>query len=155
MLAAAAIFIDSAYDFELTLSQAFFMTIGELSARSNLPASTIRYWEQIHILPRPERTGGKRRYTETALDRIAILRLAQACGFRLEEMRQLLNGFPADVPASRRWRELAGKKKQELDAKLAQIHAMRDLVDRVMGCRCTDLGICGRRARNVLDGTLE
>lgn len=120
-----------------------------------MPASTIRYWEQVEILPKPERTGGQRRYTEKALDRIAVLRLAQACGFRLEEMRHLVNGFPAEVTASHRWRELAGKKKKELDAKLAQIHAMRDLVDRVMGCNCAELGICGRRARNVLDGTAK
>src|SRR3954447_1247094 len=118
------------------------MTIGELSTRSNVPASAIRYWEQISILPKPERTAGQRRYTEAALDRIAVLRLAQACGFRLEEMRQLLNGFRSDVTASRRWRELAGKKRKELDERLAQIRAMRDLVDRVMRCNCPELAHC-------------
>jgi MerR family redox-sensitive transcriptional activator SoxR len=129
------------------------MTIGELSTRSNVPASTIRYWEQIGILPKPARTAGQRRYTEAALDRIAVLRLAQACGFRLEEMRQLLHGFGADITPSRRWRELAGKKQKELDARLAQIRAMRDLVDRVMRCTCPELGDCGRLARSVLDET--
>ena len=127
------------------------MTIGELSIRGNVPASTIRYWEQISILPKPERTGGQRRYTEAALDRIAVLRLAQACGFRLEEMRRLLHGFRPDVTASRRWRELAAKKRKELDERLAQVRAMRDLVDLVMRCNCPELADCGRIARNVLE----
>ncbi len=73
------------------------MTIGELAAESGVPASTIRYWERIGVLPKPPRTNGQRRYAPDAVQRLAVLRLAQACGFRLEEMRRLLHGFSAAV----------------------------------------------------------
>lgn len=63
------------------------MTIGELAIESGVPASTIRYWERIGVLPVPARISGQRRYLQDALHRLAVLRLAQACGFRLEEMR--------------------------------------------------------------------
>lgn len=73
-----------------------------------MPASTIRYWEQIGILPRPARVSGQRRYAEHSLNRIALLRLAQVCGFRLDEMRQLLYGFTRISPhhnGGRKWPE--------------------------------------------------
>ena len=57
------------------------MTIGELAAESGLPASTIRSWERIGVLPKPPRVSGQRRYTGNAVQRLAVLRLAQASIF--------------------------------------------------------------------------
>jgi small multidrug resistance family-3 protein len=85
------------------------MTIGELANQTGIPASTIRYYERVGVLPRPERISGKRRYSSEAVDRLAVVRLAQGCGFHLEEMRQLFQGFRAGVPPSRRWQELGQK----------------------------------------------
>jgi MerR family redox-sensitive transcriptional activator SoxR len=129
------------------------MTIGKLAAESGVPASTIRYWERIGVLPRASRVSGQRRYRSDALHSLAVLRLAQACGFRLEEMRHLLNGFRPSVPASRRWQELAQKKMCELDEQLERLEAMRQLVDRVRQCQCADLSNCGRIAGLVM-GTI-
>ena len=69
------------------------MTIGELSRTTGVPASTIRYYERIGILPAPKRTSGKRLYSLDAVDRMSVVKLAQACGFRLDEMRLLVSGF--------------------------------------------------------------
>jgi MerR family transcriptional regulator, redox-sensitive transcriptional activator SoxR len=127
------------------------MTIGELAAESGMPASTIRYWERIGVLPKPLRVSGQRRYTPDAVQRLAVLRLAQACGFRLDEMHRLLHGFPAGVTPPRRWQELARRKQQELDEQIARLKAMRRLVDRVMTCQCLDLTECGRIAASVME----
>jgi DNA-binding transcriptional MerR regulator len=127
------------------------MTIGELAAESGTPASTIRYWERLGVLPRPVRVSGQRRYSTDAVERLAVLRLAQACGFRLNEMRQLLNGFGVRVTPPRRWQELALRKQQELDAQIARLKAMQRLVDRVLQCRCVALAECGRIAAAVME----
>jgi DNA-binding transcriptional MerR regulator len=127
------------------------MTIGELAAESGTPASTIRYWERLGVLPRPVRVSGQRRYSTDAVERLAVLRLAQACGFRLDEMRQLLNGFGVRVTPPRRWQELALRKQQELDAQIARLKAMQRLVDRVLQCRCVALAECGRIAAAVME----
>lgn len=66
------------------------MTIGELAAESGVTPSIIRYWERIGGLPQPVRAKGQRRYAPDAVHRLALLQLAQACGFRLEEMRHLV-----------------------------------------------------------------
>src|SRR5438445_1009413 len=131
------------------------MTIGDLAVESGLPASTIRYWERIGVLPKPSRVNGQRRYQFDAVYSLAVLRLAQACGFRLDEMRRLLNGFRRSVPASRRWQELAQKKICELDEQLARLKTMRQLVDRVRQCQCVDLSDCGRIARLVMGGATK
>ena len=127
------------------------MTIGELAAESGIPASTIRYWERIGVLPKPARVSGQRRYSPDAVQRLAVLRLAQACGFRLEEMRHLLHGFGPGVKPPRRWQELARQKRQELDAQIARLKAMRRVVDRVMQCQCVELPECGRIAASVME----
>jgi MerR family transcriptional regulator, redox-sensitive transcriptional activator SoxR len=127
------------------------MTIGELAAESGMPASTIRYWERIGVLPKPPRMNGQRRYAPDAVQRLAVLRLAQACGFRLDEMRHLLHGFGTGVQPPRRWQELARKKRQELDGQIARLKAMRRVVDRVMQCQCLELTECGRIAASVME----
>ena len=65
------------------------MTIGELSQKSGVPASTIRYCDRIGVLPRPGRVSGQRRYAADAIDRFAVLRRAQASGCRLVEVGEL------------------------------------------------------------------
>src|SRR6476619_597871 len=101
------------------------MTIGELAAESRTPASTIRYWERIGVLPKPARVGGQRRYSTDTFQRLAVLRLARACGFRLDEMRQLLHGYGAGFTPARRWQELAGPKKQERDEQIERLKVIR------------------------------
>jgi MerR family transcriptional regulator, redox-sensitive transcriptional activator SoxR len=127
------------------------MTIGELAAETGVPASIIRYWERIGVLPKSARVSGQRRYAQDAVHRFAVLRLAQACGFRLDEMRHLLHGFRHGVTASRRWQEMAHKKQEELDAQIARLKAMRQLVDRVRQCQCADLSDCGCIAGSVME----
>src|SRR5690349_19572124 len=105
------------------------MTIGDLAAETGVPASTIRYWERIGVLPKTARVSGQRRYGPDAVHSLSVLRLAQACGFHLQEMRHLLHGFHAGVPASRRWQEMAQKKMRELDEQMARLEAMRKVLD--------------------------
>lgn len=131
------------------------MTIGELSASSSIPASTIRYWEKIGVLPEPVRISGQRRYSIDSLHRLSVLRLTQECGFRLDEMRHLLHGFDPGVPASSRWKEVAVRKQQEIDEKISQLKAMRKLVNSVANCRCADLTQCGRIAASVMESTQQ
>lgn len=131
------------------------MTIGELAAESSMPTSTIRYWERIGVLPKALRVNGQRRYRPDAVHRLALVRLAQACGFRLDEMRHLLHGFGPAVPPPHRWQELARKKRQELEEQIARLKAMRRLVDRVLRCQCVELPECGRIAASVMESASE
>ncbi len=103
------------------------------------------------VLPEPVRTSGQRRYSSDAVDQVAVLALAQACGFRLAAIRHLLHGYGAGVRASRRWQELAHRKRQEVDLQIARLKAMRRLLDRVYKCQCVEVAECGRIAAAVME----
>ncbi len=68
------------------------MRIGELAKLSDVPASTIRYYESQGLLPKVKRTeSGYRNYDNTALERLRLIRFSQKLGFNLEELPKLLN----------------------------------------------------------------
>ena len=68
------------------------MQIGEVAGRSGVPAKTIRFWEDQHLLPAPARTpAGYRDYDPGVLERLAFIRHAQAAGLTLDAIRQVLD----------------------------------------------------------------
>jgi MerR family redox-sensitive transcriptional activator SoxR len=108
-----------------------------------LTASSIRFYEQAGVLPKPARVGGKRCYDSTILEKLAVVERAKACGFSLTETRQLFFGFREGTPPSARWQALARKKLVELDELVSKIEATREMLLRP--CACQDLAECGRR----------
>jgi DNA-binding transcriptional MerR regulator len=67
-------------------------SIGMLAKRTGTKVQTIRYYEQIGLLPEPERTlGGQRRYRDDDLDRLSFIRHGRQLGFTLEAIRELLD----------------------------------------------------------------
>lgn len=131
-----------------TLSQAptrAHLSIGALASASNLPASTIRYWERIGLFPAPLRQGGQRRYNHEALSQLIILRLAQSCGFSLQEIRRLVQTFRGGTP-SQRWRAMASSKRLEIDAQINELQSMRKILDTLLECECLDWKQCASLA---------
>jgi MerR family transcriptional regulator, redox-sensitive transcriptional activator SoxR len=131
------------------------MMIGQLEAETGVPSSTIRYWEPIGVAPKPLRVGAQRRYGPEVVHYLAVLRLAQACGFHVDEMRHLFHRFPSSVPASRRWQELSKTKIQELDEQIARLKTIRRVVNRALQCQWVELPECGRIAASVMEPVAE
>src|SRR5918997_4063167 len=76
------------------------MRIGEVAARAGVRVSLIRYYEEIGLLPEPERVSGQRRYDDTVLRRLTVIDVAQRAGLSLEEIRELVEHGtdPVGVP---------------------------------------------------------
>ncbi len=73
--------------------------IGEAARRSGVKVPTIRYYEEVGLLPEPPRSEGNRRlYGETHLQRLAFIRHARELGFEVDAIRTLLD--LQDSPAS-------------------------------------------------------
>ena len=67
-------------------------TIGRVAEAADCKVQTIRYYEQIGLLPRPPRSEGNQRlYDKTAIDRLTFIRHARGLGFPLEAIRDLLS----------------------------------------------------------------
>ncbi len=118
------------------------MTIGEVAERAGVSATAIRYWEREGVLPPPRRVGGQRRYDETVLARLAVVRIAQDVGFTLADIRALVDGFEVEGVAPERWRELASRKLDDIDALIARAEGMRRLLVESLDCGCVTLDAC-------------
>ena len=114
-------------------------TIGEVSARTDVAATTLRYYEQIGLIPAPARTGGQRRYDDTVIDRLNVIRVCKTAGFSLDEIQLL---FADDAPGRSATRALAQTKLDEIDAKIAELHLARAVVEWGMQCTCPSISAC-------------
>ena len=116
------------------------MPIGEVAERAGMSTSRIRFYEARGLLPRPERAGGKRRYGEEVLRRLAIIDAAQRVGFTLEEIRDLLGS--RDELAHERLRQLAVLKLPELDDLIARATSVRRVLKICSKCSCESIDVC-------------
>jgi MerR family redox-sensitive transcriptional activator SoxR len=123
------------------------MRIGELSRRSGLAPSAIRFYEQERLIPAAARHGGQRVYGEDAVAQLSVARLARDAGFRISEIRQLVTEF-----GENRWRTLAERKLGEVRSAAERLRTMEDLLEKLLRCRCPDLEFCGRAIERRASG---
>jgi len=110
------------------------LTIGTLATRTGSKVQTIRYYEQIGLMPEPERTeGGQRRYSAAGLDRLAFIRHARDLGFSLDAIRELLglsdrpDQSCADIDA------IAQRQLKDVEARIIRLEALRGELKRMIG----------------------
>jgi len=115
------------------------LTISEIGRRADLAPTTLRYYEQIGLLPAPERVGGQRRYHEATLARLEVIRLCKAAGFALEEIAIL---FADDAAGRPRSRALAEAKLAEIDRQMEMLARAREIIQWGMACTCPSIDDC-------------
>jgi len=118
------------------------LAIGEVADRAGVEPSAIRYYESVGLLPRPKRAGGKRRYGNDVLDRLALIALAKDAGFTMAEIKQLVSETTPGVVPAEKWRLLATRKLAELDEAAARLKRMRRVLRQAIDCGCVDLAAC-------------
>ena len=122
-----------------------FLSISEVAKSAGLQPSALRYYERQKLIEPCGRRAGKRVYDEQVLQRLGFIRLAQAAGFSIAEIRTLLHGFSRRTPPAARWQRLAEAKRRELDEKIKQAQAMQQVLDRLLSCPCPTIDDCGMR----------
>jgi MerR family redox-sensitive transcriptional activator SoxR len=119
------------------------ITIGELSTRSGMATSALRYYEREGLI-RAERTGGnQRRFPRGELRRVAFIRAAQNVGLTLEEIRAALAALPGGrTPTRADWERLSRVWRHRLEEKIAEMERLRDKLISCIGCGCLSLQRC-------------
>ena len=105
------------------------LTIGRLAAAGGVGVETVRFYQRKGLLETPTRESGIRRYGSEDLRRLRFIRQAQAGGFTLEEIGELLALDAGEDRA--RARELAASRIEALDAKIAELSRARDSLRRL------------------------
>lgn len=117
------------------------MTIGKLAQAGGVGVETVRYYQRRGLLAEPARAGGPRRYGSDDVGRLRFIRSAQAAGFTLEEIRELLE---LDATRDRRRAlDLATARIEALDHKLAALQDTREALARLASaCASTSSEPC-------------
>jgi MerR family redox-sensitive transcriptional activator SoxR len=119
------------------------LTIGELSARSGVAPSALRYYEDQGLI-RSERTAGnQRRYRRATLRRVAFIRSAQRVGLTLDDIAEALATLPEGrTPTKADWARLSRQWRPRLDAQIERLQRLRAKLDGCIGCGCLSLRTC-------------
>ncbi len=115
------------------------LTIGEVARQAGVAATTLRYYEQIGLVSPPARLGGQRRYDDSVLARLEVIRLCKSAGFALEEIQVL---FADDAPGRPTSRALAEAKLAEIDAQMEALARARAVIEWGMRCTCPSIDSC-------------
>ncbi len=119
------------------------ITITELSQRSGVPASALRFYESLGLIESERTSGNHRRYPRAILRRVSVIRVAQALGLSLQEISAALAALPEGrTPTPEDWEAMAAAWGQDLDARIAQLQKLRDDLAGCIGCGCLSLDRC-------------
>jgi MerR family transcriptional regulator, redox-sensitive transcriptional activator SoxR len=119
------------------------VTIGELSERSGVATSAIRYYEDLGLVSSRRTPGNQRRYERAMLRRLAFIRTAQRVGLSLEEIEAALATLPRSrTPTKADWARLSRDWRPRLDRQIRQLERLRDTLDSCIGCGCLSLRRC-------------
>jgi MerR family redox-sensitive transcriptional activator SoxR len=119
------------------------LTIGELSERSGVATSAIRYYEARGLVRSRRTTGNQRRYARAELRRLGFIRTAQRVGLSLEEVEAALATLPSGrTPTKADWARLSRSWRPRLDDRIRQLERLRDTLDSCIGCGCLSLQRC-------------
>jgi MerR family transcriptional regulator, redox-sensitive transcriptional activator SoxR len=118
------------------------MPIGTVAERYGVPATTLRYWEQIGLLPAARRAAGQRRYDLDAIRRIKFIRMASRAGLSLADIRALLAGHADRSPTFTDWAAAARDQLAAIDQRIADLDQLRATIEECLACGCQHARRC-------------
>lgn len=119
------------------------MTINDVSRRSGVSASALRYYEARGLIASQREGAGHRRFPRTVLRRVAFIVFAQRVGLGLDEIAGELARLPAGrAPTRRDWARLSANWRAVLDARIAELERLRDGLTQCIGCGCLSFAEC-------------
>src|SRR5207247_1120460 len=120
------------------------LTIGELSARSALAPSALRFYETQGLIAAHRTNGNQRRYERAILRRIALIQAGRAAGIPLGRIRAAPPTLPSHPPPTPcDWERLSRGWRDELDRQIATLKALRNRLTTCIGCGCLSIDACG------------
>src|ERR1700751_472676 len=116
------------------------LSISEVSRRSGVAASALRFYEERGLIKSERAGSGHRRYPRAVLRRIAFIVFAQRMGLSLEEIAVELAKLPENrVPERSDWAKLSSSWTRRIDERIAELERLRAGLTRCIGCGCLSL----------------
>ncbi|MEX0343802.1 MAG: redox-sensitive transcriptional activator SoxR [Rhizobiaceae bacterium] len=119
------------------------VNIGEISSRTGLAVSAIRYYEEQGLVKPERNAGGQRRFLRSDIRRLSFVMAAQRFGFTIAEIRQQLQKLPEGrAPTKKDWSKISRSFRGKLDDRIEALTKLRDNLDSCIGCGCLSLQRC-------------
>ena len=119
------------------------LTIGEVSRRSGVAASALRFYEERGLISSERVGSGHRRFPRPVLRRIAFIVFAQRVGLTLEEIGAELAKLPENrAPTRRDWSRLSSRWSGRIDDRIAELERLKAGLTECIGCGCLSLDRC-------------
>lgn len=119
------------------------LTIGELSRRSGVAASTLRFYERQGLISSHRTAGNQRRYDDNALRRVAFVRASQRVGMTLAQISEVLAFLPEGMAPTRAFWQRASKCwGKAVDERIARLERDREQFTACAGCGCLSFDTC-------------
>jgi MerR family redox-sensitive transcriptional activator SoxR len=119
------------------------LSIGELSRRTGLSVSAIRFYEARGLVAAIRTGGNQRRFMRSDIRRLSFALIAQRLGLTISEIQAVLATLPQGRPPSRAdWQAISARIHDALEARIAMLQKTRDLLDGCIGCGCLSLDRC-------------
>ncbi|MEU4155844.1 redox-sensitive transcriptional activator SoxR [Actinoplanes sp. NPDC026670] len=119
------------------------LTIGELSARSGVAPSALRFYEREGLIHASRTSGNQRRYDRAELRRVSFIKIAQQVGVSLDEVREALDSLPENrTPTKADWSRLSARWRYRLQERITVLERLRDELSGCIGCGCLSLQRC-------------
>ena len=118
-------------------------SIGDLSRRTGVKVSTIRYYEQTGLMDEPERSqGNQRRYTSDALSRLSFIRHSRELGFSIEDIKGLLELSQHPEKPCHDAHKIAVQHLQDVQDRIARLLRLERELKRIARCDAGNIGEC-------------
>ncbi len=119
------------------------LSVGTVAKRSGVNISTLHFYEEKELIHAVRNSGNQRRYSQSVLRRIAVIKAAQKVGISLKEIKDHLSFLPkTQAPTKQDWQKLSQQWDIQLKQRIKDLSALRDNLSSCIGCGCLSLKAC-------------
>ena len=118
-----------------------YVTIGEAAKSVGVAVSTVRYYDELGLIPNVARISGKRHFDQDSMQRLAFIQQCKSVGLSLDEIRTILDDKSGD------WHDLVSKKIVEITERRDSFTKMISQLEAIKDCGCMDPVQCASTAK--------
>lgn len=119
------------------------LTIGEMSSRTGVAVSALRFYEGLGLIAAERTPGNQRRYARHMLRRVSLVTVAKHLGIPLSDVQTALADVPLDrTPTHEEWQRASRQWKRELEARRLGIEKLERELTGCIGCGCLSMKAC-------------
>lgn len=119
------------------------LTIGEMSRRTGVAVSALRYYEDLGLIASVRTSGNQRRFARHMLRRVSLVTVAKRLGIPLTDVGEAFQSVPMDrTPSHKEWQRASRQWKRQLEERRRSLERLERELTGCIGCGCLSLKAC-------------